>query len=313
MRQTFANYINELAERDERIVVLSGDIGNRMFDNFKERYPDRFYNCGVAEANMIGVAAGLAMDGLRPFVYTIAPFLTSRCYEQIKVDLCYHCLPVTLVGVGGGLSYAELGPTHHSFEDLAILRVLPNMVILTPADSLEVSDCMDAVLNQDNPCYIRLGKKGEPVLHREKPGVGPGKTALLRDGKHICLLAAGPIAQDVLAAGELLRQHGLEPKIISCTSVKPLDERLLTQWTEGGQLIVTIEEHSRIGGLGTAVAEWCNEHDSKATLLRLGLADQFYCDGGHQSKARQVCGLGGQEIAAAVLTAWRKIHNGGVG
>jgi transketolase len=281
-----------------------------MFDKFKERFPARFYNCGVAEANMIGVAAGLAMDGLRPFVYTIAPFLTSRCYEQIKIDLCYHRLPVTLVGVGGGLSYAELGPTHHSFEDLAILRVLPNMVILTPADSLEVSDCMEAVLNQDNPCYIRLGKKGEPVLHHQKPGVGPGKTALLRKGKQICLLAAGPIAQEVLAAGQLLLQSGLEPMIVSCTSVKPLDEELLSRWTGADQLMVTIEEHSRIGGLGAAVAEWCNEQQSKAKLLRLGLADKFYCEGGSQTKARRVCGLGGQEIAAAVLAAWRKMTTG---
>ena len=127
MRNKFAEYITELASRDERIVVLSGDIGNRLFDKFKNTYPDRFFNCGVAEANMVSLAAGLAIDGLRPFLYTITPFLTSRCYEQIKIDLCYHDLPVTLVGTGSGLSYAELGPTHHSLEDVAILRALPRM------------------------------------------------------------------------------------------------------------------------------------------------------------------------------------------
>src|SRR6185437_4851159 len=158
MRNAFADEVTKLGASDSRVVMLSGDIGNRLFDKFKDKCPTRFFNCGVAEQNMMGFAAGLAMSGLRPVVYTITPFVTSRCYEQIKIDVCYQEAPVTIVSVGGGLSYASLGPTHHSCEDIAILRALPNLRIVCPGDAWEVRAALRAAVSQDRPTYIRLAK-----------------------------------------------------------------------------------------------------------------------------------------------------------
>ena len=183
MRNAFASEIAALADKDERVVLLMGDIGNRLFNDFRAAHPERFFNCGVAEANMTSMAAGMASCGLRPFTYTITPFATTRCLEQIRVDVCYHHLPVVVVGVGAGLSYASLGATHHACEDIAFLRALPGMIVVCPADPVEVRLAMRAVLAQDQPAYIRMGKKGEPVIHKSEPKFVLGK-ALVR--------AAGP-------------------------------------------------------------------------------------------------------------------------
>lgn len=166
MRNAFAEEMTKLAQQDARVVLLSGDIGNKLFDKFKQVDETRFYNCGVAEANMMGVAAGMALSGLRPVVYTITPFTTTRCFEQIRVDACYHKAPVIIVGTGSGLSYAELGPTHHSLEDMAILRTLPGMRVIAPCDTSELRCALHAALKEDGPVYIRIGKKGEPAIHQ---------------------------------------------------------------------------------------------------------------------------------------------------
>src|SRR5436190_12698442 len=162
MRNAFAAEILDRATEDPRVVLLSGDIGNRLFDKYKAKHPGRFFNCGVAEANMISLGAGMAASGLRPVAYTIAPFMTSRAFEQIRVDVCYHHVPVIVAGVGAGLCYASLGATHHSCEDIALMRSLPGMTVLCPADPLEVRLALKAALKLDGPCYLRLGKKGEP-------------------------------------------------------------------------------------------------------------------------------------------------------
>src|SRR5437588_11098242 len=164
MRNAFAAEITALAEKDDRVVLLSGDIGNRLFDNYKERFKTRFFNCGVAEANMMSMAAGMAFSGMRPVAYTITPFITTRCLEQIRVDVCYHNVPVTIVGVGAGLSYASLNATHHSCEDIAFLRAIPNMTVVCPADPFEVRCALTASIQRGGPVYLRLGKKGEPVI-----------------------------------------------------------------------------------------------------------------------------------------------------
>jgi transketolase len=174
MRNAFAAEITELAIHDPRIVLLSGDIGNRLFDRLKEQCPGRFFNCGVAEANMIGVAAGMGLCGLRPVAYTIAPFLTARCLEQIRLDRCYQRVPVVLVATGAGLSYASLNATHHSCEDIAWLRVLPNMTVLCPGDPVEVRLALRAAMQHDGPVYVRIGKKGEPVVHERRAGFRDG-------------------------------------------------------------------------------------------------------------------------------------------
>lgn len=304
MRNAFAKEITRLAGEDERIVLLSGDIGNRLFDAFKERFPDRFYNCGVAEANMIGVAAGLAKSGFRPVCYTITPFVTYRCLEQIRVDLCYHKLPVVIVGTGSGLSYASLGATHHSCEEMGMLRLLPGMHVYAPADAVEVRAILGASLRGEAPAYLRIGKKGEPEIHPE--GVLsflPGEAFPLRRGKRVCFLSCGTVASVVLdAADRIFAGTGEGVSVWSCPSVKPLDVGFLGQVFRENELVVTVEEHSRLGGFGGAVAEWLSEQKGPcARLLRIGTPDEFYHEIGSQEEARCHFGLTGEAIAGRVM------------
>src|SRR5579872_5947275 len=204
MRNAFAKKVTELAGKDERLVLLSGDIGNRLFDDFKAKFPTRFYNCGVAEANMMGLAAGLAMSGLRPVCYTITPFLTYRCMEQIRVDVCYHHVPVIIVGTGSGLSYASLGATHHSCEEMGMLRLLPGLAILAPTDEMEVRGAVRAAAQYPHPVYIRIGKKGEPVVHKTEPQFIIGKAIPVREGSDVCLLSAGTMLPVAVEASDKL-------------------------------------------------------------------------------------------------------------
>lgn len=302
MRNAFASYLVTLAERDDRLVLLSGDIGNRLFDPFKAKFPDRFFNCGVAEANMTGVAAGMAMCGLRPLTYSITPFNTSRCLEQIRVDICYHKLPVIVVGVGAGLSYAGLGGTHHSCEDIAFMRALPNMTVICPGDSVEVRLALQAALELSGPVYLRIGKKGEPVVHERDPDFEIGKGIIIVQGRQVCLLNTGNTLKVAIDAASLLDRKGVSTQVISMHTVKPLDHRLLNKIFKEFQIVATIEEHSRIGGFGAGVAEWlADNNDSKAVLLRMGTPDAFIHRSGNQTQARQVAGLNANRVAENIL------------
>jgi transketolase len=308
MRNAFAAEITDMAAEDERIVLLSGDIGNRLFDGYKERFRDRFFNCGVAEANMMGMAAGLALSGLRPITYTITPFTTTRCFEQIRVDVCYHNVPVTIVGVGGGLSYASLGATHHSCEDIALLRMLPNMTVICPGDPVEVRAALRAALRHPGPVYIRLGKKGEPVVHQETPDLVIGRGIVMRTGIDVCLLSTGNMLPTTIEAAELLEGKGISTQVVSFHTVKPLDEELLRSAFSRFNVVGTIEEHSRAGGLGGAVAEWlADQSPQDAKLLRVGVPDEFLHEAGKQAYAREVFGLTAQHITSLVCHANRVV------
>lgn len=302
MRNAFAAEMTALAVEDPRLVLLSGDIGNRLFDRFKEAAPDRFYNCGVAEANMISVGAGLALSGMRPVAYTIAPFITARCLEQIRVDLCYHHAPVVIVGVGAGLSYAANGPTHHSCEDLAQLRTLPGMRVLCPADPQETRAAMRAALAHDGPTYVRIGKKGEPNIHPEVPPLAFGKVLPVRAGDEVCLVATGTVLPLALEAANRLAARGISAAVVSCPSVKPLDEAFLLEAFMRYRVIATVEEHSRLGGLGGAVAEWrCDQDAPRAALVRIGTGDHFLHEAGEQEYARAHYGLTPEAIAQRLV------------
>jgi len=303
MRNAFAAAITELAAADPRVVLLSGDIGNRLFDPFKARFPDRFFNCGVAEANMTGVAAGMAMCGLRPFTYTIAPFATMRALEQIRLDVCCHNVPVVIVGTGGGWSYASLGPTHHACEDVALLRALPNMIVLCPADAAEVRCAVAAALAQAGPVYLRLGKKGEPAVHQTSPRFVVGRGIVLREGRDACLLGLGPMVATALEAAALLEAAGLSARVVSMHTVKPLDEELLAEAFRRFRLVAVVEEHSRIGGLAGAVAEWLAAQfpPPPGRLVAFGVPDAFFHEAGGQEYARQRCGLTPVQIAQSLL------------
>lgn len=307
MRNAFADEITELAAHDPRIVLLSGDIGNRLFDKFRSQYPDRFYNVGVAEADMISIAAGLALGGLRPVTYTIASFSVYRCYEQIRVDLCYHNLPVVIVGAGSGLGYAANGATHHSCEDLAVLRVLPHMTVACPADSWEVRCLLRGALQQTGPVYLRIGKKGEPVVHHDQPALTLGQGHVVRTGTDVSILCTGTLLPEALAAADELATSGLSVEVVSLHTVKPLDTVLLHRVFQSMKLVVTVEEHSRIGGLGSAVAEWkADTPGADARLLRLGTADWFIHHATDQDHARLIYDLSGPQIAYSIR--WT-LHN----
>ena len=305
MRNAFAEEMTRVAATDKRVVVLSGDIGNKLFDKLKAVDEKRFYNCGIAEANMMGVAAGMAMSGLRPFVYTITPFTTTRCFEQIRVDVCYHHAPVVIVGTGSGLSYSELGPTHHSLEDMAILRTLPGMRVLAPCDASELRQALHEVLKDDSPTYIRIGKKGEEDIHTSPPALKIGKVLVIRPGTDVALLCAGNMMADTLKAADLLAASGISAEVVSFHTVKPLDEEYLQKAASRFKLLVTVEEHSRIGGLGSAVAEWRMAQPRNVAQLGFGTDDVFMHEVGTQAYARKKYGLTAENIAATTLAALR--------
>lgn len=302
MRNAFALEVTSLAARDPRVVLLSGDIGNRLFDQLKSLRPSQFHNCGVAEANMIGVAAGLALSGFRPVAYTITPFITTRCLEQIKLDVCCHNLPVVLVGVGSGLSYAALGSTHHSLEDLAIMRAMPNMTVFSPADAVETRLALRAAASLGGPAYIRMGKKGEAILHGTSPDFTAGRGIVLKDGGDVCLLGTGAGVWCCLEAAKILAEQGVAATVVSVHTVKPLDEELLRRVFDAFPVVATVEEHWLAGGFGSAVAEWlCDRRPkAKAVLRRFGVADTFLHATGSQTNARAVAGLSPEAIARGV-------------
>jgi transketolase len=299
VRNSFADEITKLAQQREDIVLLSGDIGNRLFDKFKEVAPGRFFNCGVAEANMVGVAAGMAASGLRPVCYTIASFLTYRVIEQIRLDLGYHHQRVILVGTGAGLSYASLGSTHHSVEDMGMLRLIPGLAVLAPGDERELRPALHAALDYPGPVYIRIGKKGEPVVHETEPKVEIGKALRLLEGKDAWILALGNMLPLAMEAAEILKDKGISCGIASMGSLKPLDIKFLAEVFGSARVVATLEEHSVLGGLGTAVSEWfaANAAAAKAKLVSFGTPDEFLHETTHQPSARAWAGLTAENIA----------------
>jgi len=309
MRNAFADEITQLAASNRQLVMLSADIGNRLFDKFKAAQSERFYNCGVAEANMISMASGLASCGLKPVCYTITPFITARCFEQIRIDVCYHNMPVVIVGTGSGLSYASLGATHHSLDDIALMRTLPGMRVFAPADSMELRSCLRAALKDPSPTYIRIGKKGEPNIFSYPPDFKPGTWNKVRSGNHVSLLAAGNMVPVAVDAAQLLEAKHISVQVFSCASIKPLDEQCLVQIFDNTSLTATLEEHSLIGGFGSAVAEWLSDKRSqnKCYLLRFGAADRFLHESGEQDHARKVFGLTSINIADKIIQALEKI------
>ncbi|MDP7196357.1 MAG: transketolase, partial [SAR202 cluster bacterium] len=213
MRNAFAESVFKLAKKEKDLILLAGDIGNRLFDNFKLKFKNRFYNCGVAEANMTGIASGLASAGLKPITYTITPFNTLKCLEQIKLDICYPNLPVIIVGTGSGLSYSKLGSSHHSMEDISVLKSLPNIQIICPGDKIEVPLALEHAYKSNKPTYIRLGKKGEPVVHNKIPKFRIGKGIKISNGSDVSLISIGNMLPICLNAKKILENKKLSVEL----------------------------------------------------------------------------------------------------
>ena len=254
----------------------------------------------------MGVAAGMALSGLRPIIYTITPFTTTRCYEQIRVDACYHNVPVIIVGTGSGFTYAELGPTHHSCEDLAIMRVLPNMTVLAPADEVELRQCLRAALKQKGPVYIRIGKKGEAVTAKKNDHFEIGESITVREGSDVCLISTGILLPIVMKAAENLSSQGVSARVESFHTVKPLDEKTINDVFSRYPVVAVAEEHSRVGGLGGSIAEWlARQAPMKGGLITFGADDEFMHEVGSQNYARKKYGLTKENIAQQVLAAYQ--------
>ncbi|MFL5589009.1 MAG: transketolase family protein [Ktedonobacteraceae bacterium] len=255
-RDAFENKLRELASEDQRIVAVVNDsVGSSKLNQFGQMYPVRLVNVGIAEQNMIGVGAGLANGGLIPFVCGASPFLTGRALEQIKADLAYSNANVKLCGMSSGMAYGELGPTHHSIEDMAWLRAIANMTVIVPADPVETAQAVEVAVSTAGPMFIRLSRLPVPIVHDPDYRFAIGKAALLRDGGDITLIANGVLVCQALAAAEMLAKEGVQARVLNMSTVRPLDnEAVQAAATETGG-IVTAEEHTVFGGLGSAVAE----------------------------------------------------------
>ncbi len=306
MRTLFQKKITELAKKRDDIVLLSGDIGNKMFDDYKQIAPERFINCGIAEASMMSVAGGLALSGLRPIVYTITPFVTARCFEQAKISVGYHDANVLIIGTGSGLSYAELGATHHSLDDISIMGSIPNMTVLAPCDPNQLSFYLEEALNINGPTYIRIGKKGEPVITSEVSKIRIGKSNIIKEGNDFLILGIGPIINEALLAVEKLESDSQKSiAIADMSSVKPMDEIFLKEMVKRRfKTWITLEEHGFIGGMGLRINNWLfkNDESNNINTINLNTPDQFIHTLGKQKFLRKELNIDESFIYKKLLT-----------
>ena len=302
MRTAFIETLFALARDDERIVLVVGDLGFGVVTPFMEELPKQFINAGVAEQNMIGLAVGMAMCGKIVFTYSIASFPTLRCIEHIRNDVCFHQASVTIVSVGGGLVYGALGHTHHATEDLAIMRALPNMRIVAPGDPVEARLATRAIVDDPGPCYLRLGRAGEPIVHQsENLDYRLGKAIVVREGDDITLIATGGLLHNTAKVAEELWKRGVRARLLSMHTVKPLDTQAVLAAARETRAIVTVEEHSVIGGLGSAVAEVLSESDqAHVPFKRIGLPSDFISEVGNQDYLRSVHSLSVEGILKSI-------------
>lgn len=305
MRTAFIKTLIECAKKDPRIILMTGDLGFMALEPFIKAFPKRYINAGVAEANMMGMAAGLASTGKKIFVYSIIPFATMRCLEQIRNDVCYHNFDVKIVGVGSGYSYSTMGATHHAIEDIGVLRSLPNLRIVSPGDPLETELAVKALVKDSGPAYLRLGKRGEPILHKKRPKFKLGQAIIMKNGKNATLISSGSVLIKALKASEELEKEGIKTTLVSMPTIKPVDITIIKQLARKIKVMVTVEEHNIIGGLGSAVAEVIAESPYKTALRRLGVGDYFVSKIGSQEYLRGQAGLSVENIVRTVKSLLR--------
>ena len=297
----------ELPKLLENVAVLTADVCNYSgLDRFKEQYPQYFYNVGIAEQNMIGIAAGLAKEGIIPFVSTYATFAAMRCGDQVRVNMGYMNLPIKLVGLTSGLSVGILGPTHICIEDIAVMRSIPNIIVLSPADCTETIKTVLAAAVVDAPVYIRLtGTMGNPVVYKEDYNFEIGKAITLKEGTDIAIIATGTMVYNSLKAAKILEEQGLSVKVINMHTIKPID-KIAIKSCLNAKLLVTVEEHSIIGGLGGAVAEVLALVENKPKQLIIGISDEYKHAGDYKYLIEQY-GLTGEHIANKIIKEYKGV------
>lgn len=304
MRNAFVHALCEAAEHDERIWLLCADLGYSVLEPFIEKFPDRYVNVGIAEQNMIGVAAGLAMAGKTVFVYSIVNFATFRCLEQIRNDACYHALPVKVVSVGAGFSYGPQGYTHHGLEDIAITRVLPGMNVMVPADHWETRAITGLLAGSSGPAYLRLGRANEPAVHSEVPVWEAGRPLVVKRGNDILIIGSGPILAEVIAAAE--RVPTISSEIWSLPQIKPLPVKAVEDAARRFSLIVTVEEGRIDGGMGSAIAEIVAGLGTGTRVARRGVDDTILENALSQASARKHYGIDSNSLAEFLTSVAQK-------
>ena len=307
MRKSCVDMVYTLAKKDPRVVFIGSDLSPGLLKDMKAEFPDRYFMEGVAEQNIIGMAAGFALEGYIPYVNTIATFITRRCFEQVVVDACLHHLPIRLIANGGGLVYAPLGPTHLAIEDIAIMRSLPNMTVVAVSDAEEMTRLMEQTLDYPHPIYIRLAKGGDKVISRAELGFTIGKAIVVRDAKTpkpVLMVTTGITTSRAMEAADLIAKDGIQCRVLHMHTIKPLDAKALLDYVADASLVMTIEEHTLIGGLGSAVAECLLDNGQGGVKFkRLGIPDVFAKHYGGQDDLLRTYGLQPDQIAQQVKDA----------
>jgi transketolase len=302
VRNSFIDTIIDECRRRDDIFIISGDAGLGVFDQFKEQQADRFLNLGIAEQNMISHAAGMAMAGFKVYVYNITPFVLYRCYEQVRNDICYQKLPVTLVGIGCGLTYAMQGMTHYSIEDLGLARTLPNLQVFSPMDPIEARLAARYSLTSEQPMFVRLAKRGEPDVHTDS-AFDVTHPQLVADGQKVALVFHGTVVSEVLKAKELLNARSIFPRIISLPMVQPLPSRELQAMLDGIDQVFVVEEHYADSGLGARLALEHARSDARWRLHCLGIEPGFVHEIKNQEGMREHYGISAAAIVQRVTKA----------
>lgn len=303
-RATYGQAILALANERDDFYVLSADLCQSSgLVRFRDKYPDRFINTGIAEQNMIGIAAGLAKDGTNVFASSFSPFVTMRACEQVRMDMGYMQLNVKTVGLGSGLIMGLLGNSHFGIEDGSVMRAIPGMTVVNPADGAEIFKTVEALCDYHHPAYLRLtGGPGLPIVYEDDYDFQIGKAIQLRDGKDIAIIACGTMVHYALKAAEILASQGIDATVIDMHTIKPLDKECIDSLLDK-QLIVTVEEATVVGGLGSAVAEYIAPKKAKPAQLMLGINDFFPHAGSYEYLLKE-CGLTAEQIAADIKSAF---------
>ena len=304
MRDAFFDGLYPAAMKDKNIIVVSADMGAPSLDKFRDNLAEQFVNVGIAEQNMINVATGLALEGKKVFVYAIMPFATLRCYEVTKVNLSLMNIPVTIIGVGAGFSYDDSGPTHHSTEDIAVMRALPNMTVLSPSDSIMAAGFARMSCQMPTPNYVRLDREVLPLLYQPDTNFADGLAAL-RTGDDMCIIATGNMVHRAIEVSDKLQEAGINAGVIDLYRIKPIDQELLLASLKQVKRIVTLEEHLLTGGLGSAVLETLADSNKVIPIKRIGIQDKYLYAYGGRNNIQATCGLDADSVTKTILE-WLK-------
>jgi len=308
MRHVFINELIKESKKDKSIYLITADLGFKAFEIFQKEFPDRFINLGVAENNMVGVGAGMALRGKKVFIYSILPFVVFRSFEQIRNIICHNNLNVTLVGGGGGFSYSVQGISHNTSEDMSVMCSLPNMNVYNPGSKIEAAIATQTIFKTKGPSFIRLGKAPEKDYYKGKPDYKIGDGLLIKNGKDVTIFCSGNITEEVLDAAKKLENKNIKAKIVSMISLKPINSKFVISQIKKSKNVVTVEEHSEIGGLGSSIASILMDSNlsNRVSFKKIALKDRCHKEIGSHNYLRKLNKLDSDSIAKIILQSIKK-------